>query len=114
MHKRKLVTLTLFLSTLALSPLIANTDRSVHSITVSFAELEHDTFQERIASYLEEKGLEAEAAQRISKKLTAEEGSMFDKKVLNLLSHCSQLSEKELVAYALDKFSQLKNKLTLL
>jgi len=101
MDKRKLVTLTLFLSTLAVLPLSANIQRSVdYGIVVSLSE--HDeqyAFSERIASFLENKGLETEAAERLSKKLTGEKSRIFDHKVQTLLSHCPELDETALVAY---------------
>jgi hypothetical protein len=123
MNKRKLITLTLFLSTFAVYPVSANTERVTHGITVSFAEFEQTSFQERIASYLEEKGLEKAAAVRVSKALVGEEGARFESKVHNLLSHCPRLSEEELVAYlaeealhrnsvALDRYGQLISMMT--
>jgi hypothetical protein len=123
MNKRKLVTLTLFLSTLAVYPVAANTERVTHGISVSFAEFENASFQERIASYLEEKGLEEAAAVKVSRALVGEEGRDFDSKAHTLLAHCSQLSENELVAYlaqealhrnsvALERYGQLVSMMT--
>jgi hypothetical protein len=124
MDRRKLITLTLFLSTLTLYPVAANTEKIVgEGITVSFAAFEQDSFQERIASYLEQRGLEEDAATRISQALVGEEEALFDQKARNLLSHCPQLHEEELVAYladealhqnsvALDRYGQLVSMMT--
>jgi len=68
MHKRHLVTLTLFLSALATLPLSADTRSLEYGITISVTEQKAEAFCEEIILTLEEKGLEPEAAQRLTPK----------------------------------------------
>ena len=103
MDRRKLVTLTLFLSTLAVFPLSANVNRLDYTIAVSLSEHEERSFSEKVASFLEKKGLESDAASRLSKKLFGQNRHAFEMQLHTLMAHCPELKEDAIVAYLSEK-----------
>jgi len=96
MDKRNIITLTLFLSALVFTPLVAQEGEfQLYTVT----QQQPNRISADIAATLHQKGLDADAALRIANEFVKSDdvrfGMMFD----NLLASCETLDRKELIAY---------------
>ncbi len=94
MDKRHLITLTLILSVLAFSPLVAQEE---HHYTIT--QVKSASVSEDVASILHEKGLEEDAAKSIARDLVSEDDTRFTLMAENLLISCPTLQRDELMTY---------------
>jgi hypothetical protein len=118
MDKRNLITLTLLLSALVFTPLIAQEGEQHYSIV----QVKPAGISDEIASALHEQGLDEDAAMRTAARFV-EDDARFTLMTENLLASCSTLTREELLAYlsrealyrrpvALHSYGQLVSMLT--
>lgn len=94
MDKRNFISVTLLVSALAFNPLVAqqlniNTSSQIKPHTVSSS----------IASILHKRGLDEEAARKISNNLVDEEDELFALMMDNLVNECNYVSKDEILEY---------------
>jgi len=95
MDKRHLITLTLLLSALAFTPLVAQEGEQHYTI----AQVKPASVSDDVASILHEKGLDEDAAKSIARDLVSEDDARFTLMTENLLASCPTLQRDELMAY---------------
>ncbi|QOR62921.1 hypothetical protein ACM66Z_05560 [Sulfurovum sp. ST-21] len=95
MDKRHLINVTLLLSALACTPLSA-TEQIEVSGSIQY---ERKNLIKSIALHLHQKGLDKEAAVKISGELAGEDALRFSLMAENLMAHCSELNGGEVIEY---------------
>lgn len=93
--RRNFISLTVFVSSLLLSPftiapLNANTQIKSKSISIT------------IASILHKRGIDEDAAEKISKSFIGENEELFSIMLRNLINDCSSLNQKEILDFISD------------
>jgi hypothetical protein len=106
MDKRNLITVTLLLSALAFSPLVAREGKSY-----TMSQLQRTSVSEEIASKLHQQGLEEESAITMAKALVNDDVH-FTFMLENLLAHCDMLKRDEVLEY-LSKAALFRQKVEL-
>ncbi len=94
MDKRNFISVTLLVSALAFNPLVAqqlNTNTS--------SQIQQSTVSSSIASILYKRGIDEDAAQKISNNLVDEEDELFALMIDNLLKTCSHINKEEVLEY---------------
>jgi len=99
MHKQHILRLTLFISVLAMNPAVAQVNlRTDAKSALSQQTQEKQSIHEEIATALEAKGLEAEAAREITQAYLSESGVQFDVMVQNIAKEMD-VSKSEIITY---------------
>ena len=94
MHKQNFISVTLLVSALAFNPLVAN-QVNVNTST----QLERINVTSSIASILHKRGLDEDAAQKISENFVNEEDEFFAMMIENLLNGCESVNKEEVMEY---------------
>ena len=96
MDKRNIITLTLFLSALVFTPLVAQEGEfQLYTVT----QQKPKRVSADIAATLHQKGLDADAALRIANDFVAHDDVRFSLMMENLLASCQTLTREEVLAY---------------
>jgi hypothetical protein len=95
MDKRNLITITLLLSALVFTPLIAQEGEQHYTIT----QVKPASISDEITSVLYDQGLDEDAAVRMTAQLINEDDTRFTLMTETLLASCKTLKREELIAY---------------
>ena len=95
MSKENILRITLFVSVLAFNPVVAETLNPRQNIQTQ----QTNSVVESMASILHKRGLDAEAAQRLSQNFVAQDEALFALMMENLLSTCKSINKEELLTY---------------
>jgi hypothetical protein len=99
MNKQHILRLTLFVSVLVMNPAVAQVNLRTGTKSTALQNIqEQQNIQEEIAATLEAKGLEAEAAQKLSHGVIGENGKHFAEMVANL-EKSSILTKEGILSY---------------
>lgn len=94
MDKRNLIRVTLLVSALAFNPLVAQ------QLNANISnQIERNTVSSSIASILHKRGLDEDAAKKISNNLIDEEDELFALMIDNLVNKCTSISKDEILEY---------------
>ncbi|MEN8727877.1 MAG: hypothetical protein ABF276_07945 [Sulfurovum sp.] len=118
MNKQNFISVTLLVSALTFNPLVAK-QQNINTST----QFEHINVTSSIASILHKRGLDEDAAQKISENFVNEEDEIFAMMIANLLSGCDSINKDEVMEYLsrvalhkqdihLDNYAQLVHMLT--
>jgi len=93
--KKNLITLTAFVGSLILTPVMATTLQSTKKI-------KRNSISSNISSTLHKRGLDEESAQRITESFIGDDEELFAIMLRNLENGCSILSKNEIINYLSD------------
>jgi hypothetical protein len=97
MNKQHILRITLLVSVLAFNPAVAQV--LYGSGFEQSRQQQHSSLNKALAHSLEEKGLEAEAAEKIATSFMDRQDGSIDLMAHNLLQVCPQISQAQIVAY---------------
>jgi len=98
MSKQNVLRITLFVSVLAFNPAIAQIGQRTDTETRLTESQKKQTITDDIAMCLEAKGLEADAAERISRLFVSENGAKMEKMVTNITEN-THLTKEAILSY---------------
>ncbi|MCF6205830.1 MAG: hypothetical protein L3J47_02890 [Sulfurovum sp.] len=96
MNRHNFIGVTLFVSILVFNPAVAQTTEEAR---IPYTLKQTQVLSEQIASALYDKGLEAEAAQKIAKTFTATKEHELAQKVQVFVDHCTEITHEQVLAY---------------
>jgi len=95
MSKENILRITLFVSVLVLSPVVAERIKPITNI-----QNQHETrVSASIANILHKRGLDEDAAEEISQNFVANDEELFARMIENVLHACTNISKDELLVY---------------
>ena len=95
MSKENLFRITLFVSVLALNPVVAETLKP----TTNIQSQQETRVSTSIANILHKRGLDEDAAEELSQNFVADDEELFARMLENLLNGCKSMSKDELLTY---------------
>jgi len=98
MNRQNFLRVTLFVSVLALNPVVAEVNLRTDSDITATQEQNQNTIKHSIADVLETKGLERDAAERISQDFVTSNGAYLTSMVQNITEN-TRLTKEEIVGY---------------
>jgi len=98
MNRQNFLRVTLFVSALALNPAVAEVNLRTDSDITTTQEQNQNTIKHGIADVLEAKGLERDAAERISQDFVTSNGAYLTSMVQNITEN-TRLTKEEILGY---------------
>ncbi len=95
MSKENLLRISLFVSVLVFNPLVAETLKPIKNVQTQ----QETRVSTGIAKVLHKRGLDEDAAKKISQEFVADDEELFASMMENLLNGCKDISKDELLTY---------------
>jgi hypothetical protein len=101
MSKQNILRITLFVSVLAFNPAVAQVLHG--NVLEQTRQQQRSSLKKALVQRLEQKGLEAEAAEKIVTSFMDTQHDSMDVMALNVLQQCPQIDKAKMVAYLSDE-----------
>ncbi|HFQ61787.1 MAG TPA: hypothetical protein ENK39_05755 [Epsilonproteobacteria bacterium] len=95
MSKENLLRISLFVSVLVFNPVVAETLKPIANVQTQ----QETRVSTSIAKVLHKRGLDEDAAKKISQEFVADDEELFASMIENLLNGCKDISKDELLTY---------------